>query len=109
MTDDDDTLARSGALIINCLQCLEQCLHYARDHGGAPEDCPEWEHVFGSKETVVSVLGKLVSMQKTVRELQAKADAELAVESSGPMSDEEWELLDLCVQRWKDRKLGENG
>lgn len=105
MTEASHTkLVRSGALIDQCLLALEECMRTARQQEHAPEQTELWERLFGQKETVVSVLSKLVSMQKTLQELQENEDVHADVATTGPMSEQDWELLELCVQRWRERE-----
>lgn len=94
-------IARAQALVNQCLQALEALMQ----DGHADPDPEDWAAVFGAKESVVSVLAKLVNMQKILLELEAR---HAAGESEGddlcaPMSEEDWALLELCVQRWKER------
>ena len=91
-------------LVSRCLQLLEQYV-------SAPEDAESireseaWKHCFGS-DSVIAVLSKLVSMQKSLME-QERVMADYAVDDtldSEPMTNEDWEILELCVERWREGK-----
>lgn len=93
------TAARAQELLEHCLSALEHCL----TDKVVPGD-PEWDSIFGAKETAVSVLAKLVSLQKTLNDLQEHDSPEAAYDPDAPLHDADWEALALCVKRWEARK-----
>lgn len=100
---EETPINRCYHIILTCLELLEAALGDV-DGQNLPEHFPQWDSLFGPKESVLSVLNRLVTMQKTVLELQSRAAEMQEAEDSGPMSDADCELLALCVDRWRERQ-----
>ena len=100
---EENPVNRCYKAILVCLELLEEALGDAGGHN-LPERFPQWDSLFGPKESVLSVLNRLVAMQKTVLELQSRTAEMEEAEETGPMSDADWELLGLCVDRWRERQ-----
>lgn len=61
-----------------------------------------WQRTFG-KESVVSALSKLVGMHKQLLEQERLSEIEDEEPLHTSMSEADWELLELCVNRWRTR------
>jgi hypothetical protein len=61
----------------------------------------EWQRCFG-KESVVSILAKLVAMSRQLEDLRIpeKSQSEV-VNEDVPLSDSEWQALEICVANWR--------
>ena len=91
-------------LVSRCLQLLEQYVSGGQDAQSIRES-EAWKHCFGN-DSVIAVLSKLVAMQKSLDEqerMMANHSTDDTLDSA-PMTDEDWEMLELCVQRWREGK-----
>lgn len=97
-------LERCYKIILACVEVLEKAC--VTPNGTiAKENVPEWNNLFGDKESAVSVLGKLVAMQKTVLDLMERArDYDIAEDAKTQIGEEDWQVLALCVDRWRERQ-----
>lgn len=65
--------------------------------------CAEWARQFGTKETPLSVLQKLVAMQKTTYELLQKAQTQEGKERGAhtALKEEDWQIIELALADYK--------
>ena len=96
-------LERCYKIILACVAVLEKAC--VTPNGTiCKEAVPEWGSLFGEKESAVSVLGKLVAMQKNVLDLMERArEQDIAEDAQASISEEDWQVLALCVDRWRTR------
>ena len=98
---EDLPLERCYKIILFCIDVLEKSCDSPNGTVNK-SDVPEWNNLFGEKETTISVLTKLVAMQKTVMELmQRQKEQQEEQTQATALTQEDWELLALCVDRWR--------
>ncbi len=90
---------------------LPCCIKALREFMTQPDaqELPEAYRRYFGKDSAISVLGKLVSMQKTLLELEEKERriVEATAERTVPeMTDEDWRRMERAVKRWKSRETG---
>lgn len=100
-------IERCYKIILSCIDALEKGTMSA--NGTVSKlDVPEWNKLFGEKETTLSALTKLVAMQKTVLELMQRAQEHKHEAMPAKMTAEDWKLLELCVKRRKRKQMSES-
>lgn len=93
-----DPLTRIDHLLNRMLKDIERYYSPDEESDAAIE---HWQRLYGGKETALSVLTKCLNMKKTVLELQDKQQQrqEAQPDAPGKMTDQDWELLEICVDR----------
>jgi len=100
---EDLPLERCYRIVISCIEALENEQKPIND-AKIGTDVSKWNSLFGEKETTITVLAKLVAMQKTLLDLMERTGAqEEAGHDMSEFTQEDWQLLALCVDRWRAR------
>lgn len=94
-----DSLEQMQLMLSVCVAALKDRLDEQGWQANA-EDEEGWARLFG-KESVVGALSKLVSMHKSLMEQQQESAVRSRhdQQQSAPLSEAEWQILALAVQR----------
>lgn len=101
--------------LLSMQQMVTRYLHRLERLSGKHEEgevTEEWLHLFGAKETPLSVLQKLVSMQKTTYELLQKAESAQKIKATAPeissLKQEDWHILELALKAHKEKEKAQD-
>jgi hypothetical protein len=102
---EENDIKRCDAIIKQLMELLEERLRKPKDSVQPQEAAaPEWDRLFGAKESALTATTKLVALQKALSDLQQRYAAQLTDVAIAPLTSEDWALLALALQRHQERQ-----